>query len=55
MKKLVAVLLMLCMACLSVPAMADVSIEGVWKLDRVVAGDQQQPVEQVGDRDSLPG
>ncbi len=40
MKKLVAVLLMLCMACLSVPAMADVSIEGVWKLNRVVAGDQ---------------
>ena len=41
MKKFVAVLLTLCMLCLWIPAMAEDSVAGVWKLNRAVTGDQE--------------
>lgn len=40
MKKLITVLLVFCLACLMLPAMADESVAGVWIMDRIVSGDQ---------------
>ena len=40
MKKMISMLLVFCLGCMLVPAMADASVEGTWKLDRIVAGEQ---------------